>query len=136
MTNRDKRKRTLPWMPITLLAITAFIAWRMAGVRAGGAGNEQANAMLQAGSQVTVRQESYACNTPDALSRSVAFKLAGAQDKLRTLVQQQECVLILPRQRVNVLALKDKLAQVESAAASAPIWMAARELLAADGPAQ
>ena len=134
-TAQAGRKRNLPWILFTLLALAAFIAWRMTSVHVGGSESDDAATMqLKAGSEVTVRQESYACNTPEALNRSVAFKLAGAEDRLRALTQH-ECMPVLPRQRLKLATLKDKLAQVESGSSSVPLWVTTRDLVSADSPA-
>ncbi|HEX8957005.1 MAG TPA: hypothetical protein VF798_12055, partial [Burkholderiaceae bacterium] len=129
------RKRNLPWMLVTVLGLAAFIAWRMTNVHTGG--NESGRAIvmrLQTGSEVTVRQASYACNTAEALNRSVAFRLAGAEDKLRARTQH-ECMPILPRQRLKLAAMKDKLAQVEIGTSPVPLWVAVGDLVPADSPA-
>jgi hypothetical protein len=123
-------------MLITLFALAGFIAWRMLSMSMEGKGAASTKPTpLQPGSVVTVQQQSYACSSQELLGRSVAFKLAGANDKLRALVSQQECVLISPQQHLKIVSLKDKMALVEAGVPMPPRWMAGQDLVPLASPA-
>lgn len=123
-------------MLVTLLALGAFIAWRMVGMNMGGKSAASTNPVyLHPGSVVTVQQQSCACKSHELLGRSVAFKLAGANDKLSALVSQQECILILPQQRLKVVSLEGNTTLVEKGAPMPPLWMAGQYLVPLANPA-
>jgi hypothetical protein len=120
-------------MLLTLLVLAAFIAWRMMSATEGISDAERTNApVMQAGMTVLPAQETYACKTTEAVGRNVAFRITGAKDKLRGQLEQKECVLIAPQQRLKIAALKGKLAQVEADAQAAPLWVPAHDLVPAD----
>ena len=127
---QNNPKRPFPWMIITLIALACLLGWRMVS-NAPGAGAAASDATLQVGMMTTPAQESYACNTPELSGQATVYKVMGAKDKLRGLLDRGDCVPVLAPQRFKIVALKDKLAQVsESGAASTSArWVPVRDLV-------
>lgn len=121
-------------MTLTLLALAAFIGWRMVSMHISREDADRGRALpLKEGMQAMPLHETYACNTVEDVARDVAFQVTGTQDKVRAQLERKECARIEPQQRLKIVALKDKLAEVAFDDAQSSLWMPARDLTPASG---
>jgi hypothetical protein len=123
------RKRPLPWMIVTLIALIGVLGWRMASV-GPGADVKEAGPPLQVGAAVVASRETVACKTPELSGQAAVFQVVGAKDKLRGLLERGDCLSITRQPRFTILALQEKLAQVDvtGATPATVLWLPVRDL--------